>query len=685
MTDLSQNRWTATEDDFAVKIELSDVPGYFSKSLKIDLGMKALFLENGVSVGEVPPGDYTLQSVVDKLKFWTRKSTTVVLTRAEEVSIDLAFPELLTSELLEVQVDVRLTVQIKEVALFLKNMLGSRQSLSKQQLRDTLFPFVKQALWEAIGRLSVKDLTGGKARGDLEICISQALYLGLERQGLKFGHVVTLSVAHPQYDAQRRRIGQLWLQRAELEHEDAEAKLAADRLFAETQRQEHLDELNILAAHVDADRREGNLAVKMRRIGIRKQWRDAIQSEEFARITTEEEMRRFLQERDKAREIDAAEYDSLLTTLRDKTADEAAKRKFLLQKLAIEQACELGELKADLDHAQKLKTLKYETELTLLVESESSRKWEQELRKEAISAEARREAESKEFEHARARARTLSTDLRGEALEDVLSTQRIKRVEGEIKLSEVENGRRIAIIEIDVERMRKDQTFEDERRFGLLEIELGLGKLDVTAKESDLQIDRWERLQAIKIARRKAEVEMELQRDQSRRDFKLKREQNARQAALEILRVKEQIQAQAKSEEDRRRREEKAEEEKRQREKEEKEEKRRQEDRADLLQRQLAEKADKDKASQSNRDEAASLTQAFHTMFAQHGEIMNNVTRNMATQPQAPTIVAVPGSVAPPTTGGAVADVANRVVLCSGCRAENPSHNRFCTQCGKGL
>ena len=52
MAELHNNRWVAGPDDFAVRVELADVSGFFSKTLTIEPGVRALFLERGVSVGE---------------------------------------------------------------------------------------------------------------------------------------------------------------------------------------------------------------------------------------------------------------------------------------------------------------------------------------------------------------------------------------------------------------------------------------------------------------------------------------------------------------------------------------------------------------------------------------------------------------------------------------------------------
>ena len=157
MTELHNNLWIAGEHDFATRVEITDVSGFFSKTLTIEPGVRAMILERGQTVGEVPPGQYTLQGLTDKLKFWTKKSITAILTRQGEVPLELECSGLATSELLDVEVAVRLGLQIDDVALFQKNLLASRPTLTLDDLKDIVQPIVQQALWETVGRMSIKD------------------------------------------------------------------------------------------------------------------------------------------------------------------------------------------------------------------------------------------------------------------------------------------------------------------------------------------------------------------------------------------------------------------------------------------------------------------------------------------------------------------------------------------------
>src|SRR5258708_7959270 len=121
---LENNRWNAAPDDFAVRIQVGEAAGFFTKHLTIDPGTRALIVDDGQYVGEVPPGTYTLQSFTERLKLWRSKQAVAILTRQEDVHLELACGNLATAENLVVDAKVRLAVQIEDVALFSHNLMG---------------------------------------------------------------------------------------------------------------------------------------------------------------------------------------------------------------------------------------------------------------------------------------------------------------------------------------------------------------------------------------------------------------------------------------------------------------------------------------------------------------------------------------------------------------------------------
>ncbi|MEZ6087062.1 MAG: SPFH domain-containing protein [Pirellulaceae bacterium] len=102
----------------------------------------------------------------------------------------------MTSEFLEVDITLSLTVQIDDVALFFTNLMGARSTMSVSDLKQIISPLLQQALSEAVGRLSTKDLVTGQRREDVESLVAKALRTSLNRYGLRFAAVQTLTIAH---------------------------------------------------------------------------------------------------------------------------------------------------------------------------------------------------------------------------------------------------------------------------------------------------------------------------------------------------------------------------------------------------------------------------------------------------------------------------------------------------------
>jgi membrane protease subunit (stomatin/prohibitin family) len=717
MAEIIENRWVATDSEFAVRVELSDISGFFSKRLRVDTGVRALVLENGQSIGEVSPGVYTLQSFGEKLAFWTRKLSTAILTRAEQVPIDLQCDGLPTAENLEVEVRVRLAVQIQDVALFVRNMLGGRNALSRDELRRLLTPVVRQALWEAVGRLSIRELTGEQARVDLENCIQQALQTSLTRNGLQITGVQTLSVAHPEYDEQRKRTGQLWLMRRDLEHQSAADQLARDRRLAEIEQQEQLDDLEILAKNVAVDRMSGELGAQLRRIGLRKEWREALQADAFDRMNTEDEMEVFLRERDTRKLLREDEWESLRETIRDKNLDRASKRAFLLEKLRIEQECELRGVRTELDHAQKLQSLEHEQELTQRLDTESRSRWQAELDRQRAEADRRRTEELQDLEHVRSRTRLAGGTRREEELAETLHVFEVKKTQQQMQVAQAETEHRIRLIQWEFDRMQADDRSAREQRAAEFRRLQNQWKIEDDAAaqanqdEADrraraLQLESVERLNAsnmsfaekqvqLQIAQKKAETDSRMAEIAAQTDGKvrtveayrglseseilatsdnaaiiadLRKKTSEHASSAEIAKAQAQAAANAAA--------------------------------------NAADQALRERLLVSQSEHNATLhdllkhAQASHpTLIQQSASNMLELVRAMnaghaaAPPPPSPTVVVVPGpgqqgAYAVPGTSSASAPVApgpptSRTLVCSGCRAEVSELAKFCPNCGK--
>ena len=134
MAPLENHRWKADASQFAVAVHVDDAVNFFANPLVIEPGTRALIVDEGLGVGEVPPGSYSLQTFADKLQFWKKKQATAILVREEDVILDVNCANVPTVENLLVEAVVRVSVQIEDVASFSRNLMGARGVYGMAQL-----------------------------------------------------------------------------------------------------------------------------------------------------------------------------------------------------------------------------------------------------------------------------------------------------------------------------------------------------------------------------------------------------------------------------------------------------------------------------------------------------------------------------------------------------------------------
>ena len=143
---LQDDRWSVSGADFAVRVIIPDLKGFFDKmplvaklrSLVIEPGTRAMLVDNGALVGEVPPGEYTLESFIERLQFWREKQATIFLTRCEDVPIDGDTQSVPCLDGVCFDVSYRWTTQIADILPFMENLMGAKDALSIEELKTLL-------------------------------------------------------------------------------------------------------------------------------------------------------------------------------------------------------------------------------------------------------------------------------------------------------------------------------------------------------------------------------------------------------------------------------------------------------------------------------------------------------------------------------------------------------------------
>jgi hypothetical protein len=407
--DGSNLRWNITgadgEPQFARRIQVDDAAGFFTKGLVIEPGTRGLIVEDGVFLGEVPPGAYELKSFAERLELWSRKQATVILTRMEDLRLSETFPDpgrdkgdpgFPTKENLFVEVKLELTVQVADVPGFLHNYMGAQDVITVDQLRDDLRPLIHRALWSAIGRLSIRDLGGPDVVDDLTGSVDESLRASLDRYGLHFVEIQTISIRHEKFDEQRKRQGEIWLHGEGLQDQQGLDALYAEEELQRIRNVEGANELEVLAYEVESDKGVSVIASKKRRIAILNEIRDATQQGQMDRLTSRDEMKRFLLDRDTAKVLRQEEWDEVVEACSQNKEDRALARKQTLDTLDLMRSQEIFELKAELQHKRQLDELDHRCEIAHRTKSTSNE--DHELRLQELRQRATRDHEEQTSE-----------------------------------------------------------------------------------------------------------------------------------------------------------------------------------------------------------------------------------------------------------------------------------------------
>ncbi len=389
-------RWDINGSDgveFARRITVADATGFFTKGLVIEPGTKALIVEDGVRCGEVPPGAYVLKSFAEHLERWSRKQATAILTRMEDLRLAETFPGtdsdpgFPTSENLFVDVSLSLTVQMHDVERFLHNYMGVRNVITEDQLRNDMRPLIRQALWSAIRGLSIRDLGTPDAARTLENSIGRELEASFSRYGLKFIEIQTVSIRHEKFDELEQHQGEIWLWKEGLQQQQDINQLYSNEELQRIKNLERDNELKLLAYEVQSDFGEGVITSKTRRIAILNKIREVTQQGHMDKLTSRDEMKQFLLERDKDRLIREEEWDQVLENYEQDKEDRSQLRQHILSVLERKREQEIFELDSENRHQRRLQQLGSELEIAERAKATGNAEHEtalQELRNKAI-------------------------------------------------------------------------------------------------------------------------------------------------------------------------------------------------------------------------------------------------------------------------------------------------------------
>lgn len=220
---LRDNRWIAAADELAVYFGVRQLSGIFNKTLRVPAASRAYILQADKAT-EVPQGEYEIEGFFTRLNHLLRdQHAEILITRLAPLPVDFVFSDLLTSEHLKVSARFTVSLKVEQIAAFAQYFMTQPGTVTALQLHDLLAPSVRQIAAEFVGARSMREMAGNAdLRAQLDERLQAALKMRLAQYGLAVVGIDTAALRHDKYDANRERIGTLWLvtdeRHVELEH-----------------------------------------------------------------------------------------------------------------------------------------------------------------------------------------------------------------------------------------------------------------------------------------------------------------------------------------------------------------------------------------------------------------------------------------------------------------------------------
>jgi len=469
-------RWQREADAFAVRLDLEDLQGLLQRGVIVEPGTQALIVQNGQTVGLVPPGRYTLDTLKERISDWMRglpHHATALLVDVTPTDLVFHLGGRFTKDPLPIGLTLRLFVSVDDAARFLINVLKGQSRLSIEELRQFLYPEVVQVADRWLRQRTLEELMNDpKALQVLELELEEALKGTFRDTGLKFHRVRAVELNLEPYERLTGKKGEyvLLVQEEEIEGEGEaaveRARLKRRRTMAELQKEIDLVELAEETRKVERQERLVELYERMRR---------AVLSDKMNEVRSEADFERFLDEIDREKLLREKERQDLLRTWKEEAEDHELARRFLLDKLQAEQRFELERLR--LERQFGLDEAKLKAEIAL---ARQRTDWELEQRRKLRQAEIENERERLRIEEEKKRKQLELEQLqrrmeRAEEREDAMLGLELLSKMKEIKRLDEEERRRIA---------RED---EIARQKAALEMEIRRWEMRLREKEMEQQ------------------------------------------------------------------------------------------------------------------------------------------------------------------------------------------------------
>ena len=481
---LVENRWVPGPDELAVFFGVRELSGLFVKTLRVPATARGFILQ-GDKATEVPQGEYEIEGFFTRLNHLLRdQHAEILVTRTGALPVPFAFDDVPTCEHLDIALRFTVSVRIENVPAFARHFMTTPGTIGAQELRELLSHPVRQLALEFIGARSIRELA---ANGELREQLDQRLQGGLKTllagYGLAVTAVETFELRHDKYDANRARIGSLWLatdeKHVQLAHSRQLDELYTAEEWQRIKRSEEEGRLRLRRAELRQDdaiaRAELSLQGADRAHGVR-----ARQIELYGRILEAQSRKQALA--NGAAEV-LAELEHEMAQKNAQRADEAAEWQHLRALAGVRMRAEVASAQQEATQARQLAQQRFSQQLLqqqIRNKIEQARQIEDATRQRAELVRLREGEQAaadrlRDIDQAEHTARLRSAE-RALAWEDEQARQRIdsvRRGAGRAD-AQAQHEKLLRTIEADAAHARSMQDVTlaaDERRAGIAEAE----------------------------------------------------------------------------------------------------------------------------------------------------------------------------------------------------------------------
>lgn len=483
---LVENRWVPGPDELAVFFGVRELSGLFVKTLRVPATARGFILQ-GEKATEVPQGEYEIEGFFTRLNHLLRdQHAEILVTRTGALAVPFEFDDIPTCEHLDIALRFSVSVRIENVPAFARHFMTTPGTIGALELRELLSHPVRQLALEFIGARSIRELAAnGALREQLDQRLQGGLKTLLAGYGLAVTAVETFELRHDKYDANRARIGSLWLatdeKHVQLAHSRQLDELYTAEEWQRIKRSEEEGRLRLRRAELRQDdaiaRAELSLQGADRAHGVR-----ARQIELYGRILEAQSRKQALA--NGAAGV-LAELDHEMAQKNAQRTDEAAEWQHLRALAGVRMRAEIASAQQEATQARQLAQQRFSQQLLqqqIRYKIEQARQIEDAARQRAELARLRESEEEaarrlRDIEGAEHEATFQSLKLANEARRR--EAERAQEWEDEQARQRIESVRRgaqqeklLRTIEADSThaRLMQDVTLEaDERRAGIAE------------------------------------------------------------------------------------------------------------------------------------------------------------------------------------------------------------------------